>query len=97
MKNFIVILVFSVFVVGCASTIDKEAALQNDINMQRETRENDELTADAVTAGTITETSATIAAERRHKARRLARAIARDAGNDHLPVIPSNMEEEPVE
>lgn len=80
---------------GCQSTLDKEATLQNDVNMQRITRENDDDNAKKLADGKITETTKGIKDERNHKARRLARAMARDAGNEELPIIPTKMEEEP--
>jgi hypothetical protein len=76
--------------VGCQSTLDKNATLQNDINVQRVTEENDELNAAALADDSITETTAEIRKERNHQTRRLARSMARDAGNKDLPVIPSN-------
>jgi hypothetical protein len=97
MKKFtgLALIVCLFMLAGCAGTLDKEASYQNDVNMQRVTRENDEDNAKKLADGTVTATTKAIKDERNHKSRRLARAMARDAGNEGLPIIPTEMEKEP--
>lgn len=90
-----VIMCCVLMIAGCQSTLDKEAAYLNDVNMQRVTRENDADNAQKLADGKITATTKSIKDERNHKSRRLARSMARDAGNDDLPIIPTEMEKEP--
>ena len=96
MKNLMVILLAVFVLAGCQSTLDRQATAQNDINVQAISLDNDKLYAKAVADGTVTETTAAIKAEQSHKARRLARAMARDADEDYgLPAIPTKLEDEP--
>lgn len=96
-KSAIVVVLVAVFALaGCQSTLDKEATALNDTMTQRVTRENDQHNADALERGDITETTKSIRDERNHKHRRLARSMARDADKEYpLPIIPTNIEEEP--
>lgn len=95
-KVAISLLLAAVFIlVGCQSTLDKEATRLNDTMTQRVTREDDTYNASALERGEITTTTKGIRDERNHKHRRVARAMARDAGNDDLPIIPTKMENEP--
>lgn len=91
----VVILVVAFALAGCQSTLDKQATRLNDTMTQRVTREDDEYNAKAAESGEITKTTKGIRDERNHKHRRVARAMARDAGNEDLPIIPTKLEEEP--
>ena len=95
-KSIIAVILLAAFALaGCQSTLDKEATYQNDVNMQRVTRENDDDNTKKLADGEITSTTKAIKDERNHKSRRLARSMARDAGNEELPIIPTKLEEEP--
>jgi uncharacterized protein YceK len=93
MKTLMLTLLSLVMLSGCGS-LPQETSLQNDVNVQRISRENDELNAKEFSDGELTSTTLKIRNERNHKSRRLARAIAIDAGNE-LPQIPTDIEQEP--
>jgi hypothetical protein len=83
-------------VAGCQSTLDKEATALMDKMTQDISHDLDEANVKAVERGEMTSTTKKIRDERSHKARRLARAMARDADEDYkLPAIPRDIEEEP--
>lgn len=70
---------------GCMSTLDKEATYINDQNVQVISRQNDELNTEKLAAGTLDETLKESRDIRNDKSRKLARSMARSAGNENLP------------
>lgn len=94
MRTTMLVVMCLVCLAGCQSTLDREATKQNDENMQDISNESDEFYQAAFEDGEITETTLKIHLERNHKARRLARAMAIDSGNE-LPEIPREIEDEP--
>lgn len=80
------LMAFALAAIGCSTTeLDKAATAQNDANVQAITRQNEEATSILVKEGKIQPITAEARHEENESAKKLARKMARRAGNTDLP------------